>query len=775
MILARRIEQRFTKEEILYLYLNQIYFGRGAYGIGEAARSYFGVGVADLTVAQAAQLAGLPKAPSRFSPFNDPARAESRRRYVLGRMHEEGYIDSDSYAQAVAETPEFIETIGGEEFIASAYFTEEVRRTLFDALGGDIVLEGGLRIETTLDVELQKAAVAAVRTGLEDLDRRQGYRGSVRKVTTADIPAELEKLAVENELVEEEPEAPSAEEVAALEEAEDDAAASAPGNATLEGTADDAAAPVPDVTAQASEESPEADASSDDADEALASAEDAPDPLVLFQERLEDERPLLGVVTAVEAKAELARVGFSPEISAVVRLEDVTWARKANPDVPGEPVTKIDRVFRVGDVAHFQLLPALPEEATEDATEDAVPELRATLYQRPIVQGALLSLDVHGGDVLALVGGYDFSESEFDRVIQAQRQPGSAFKPLTYGAAIAYEDDQGFRRYTPASIIHDRPKVYEDRRTGFVNNAAVHLCADVGVDEVMDYAKRLGIESPLERSLALALGTSGVSLLELTRAYAVFPSGGRRVVPHFIRRVIDRDGEVLFENAALGVAMERLPDPYAEVEEMAPGEEDVAAVEIAPPTQEPGDEEEISDDPPEDPNQLISPEDAYLVTDMLMAVVNEGTGWRLKELGRRLGGKTGTTNDQADAWFMGFSPDIVTGVWVGHDESRFLGFGETGSRAAAPVWVDYMRVALEDRPRRDFPVPESIVFTRIDRETGLLAARNSVDTIWQPFISGSEPTETADTRRTTDEALRDLREDSLTSDSAMRMMQMDSF
>jgi penicillin-binding protein 1A len=429
MILARRIEQRFTKEEILYLYLNQIYFGRGAYGIGEAARSYFGVDVADLTVAQAAQIAGLPKAPTRFSPFNDPERAESRRRYVLGRMHEEGYIDSDAYAEAVAQTPEFIESIGGEEFTAAAYFTEEVRRTLFDALGGDVVLEGGLQIETTLDVELQMAAVAAVRTGLEDLDRRQGYRGSVRKVATADIPAELEKLAVENELVEEEPEPPSEEELAALEGAGDDAAAAAAENAALEGAADDAAAPVPEVTARASEESPEADAASDGSDEALASAEDAPDPLVLFQERLEDERPLLGVVTAVEGKAELARVGFSPEISAVVRLEDVTWARKANPDVPGEPVTKIGRVFRVGDVAHFQLLPAPPEETPEEATEEAVPELRATLYQRPIVQGALLSLDVHSGDVLALVGGYDFTESEFDRVIQARRQPGSAFKP----------------------------------------------------------------------------------------------------------------------------------------------------------------------------------------------------------------------------------------------------------------------------------------------------------------------------------------------------------
>jgi penicillin-binding protein 1A len=780
MILARRIEQRFTKEEILYLYLNQIYFGRGAYGIGEAARSYFGVGVADLSVAQAAQLAGLPKAPSRFSPFNDPDRAESRRRYVLGRMLEEGYIDPETHALAVAETPEFTESIGGEEFAAAAYFTEEVRRTLFDALGGDTVLEGGLRIETTLDVELQKTAVAAVRKGLEDLDHRQGYRGSVRKVATADIPAELETLAIENELVEKEPEALEAEEVAGQGETEDESGAAEP-----------------EATVEAMEEPPAAEPPV--AEEAVASAEEEPDPLVLFRERLEDERPLLGVVTAVEAEAELARVGFSPEISAVVELEDVTWARKANPDVPGEPVTRIDRVFRVGDVAHFQLLPASQPgapESQEEAAEAAEPVLRATLYPRPIVQGALLSLDVSSGDVLALVGGYDFSESEFDRVIQARRQPGSAFKPLTYGAALAYEDDQGFRRYTPASIIHDRPKVYEDRRTGFVwkpknygrkfygpitlrkalaksvNNAAVHLCDDVGVDQVMAYAKRLGIESPLERSLALALGTSGVSLLELTRAYAVFPAGGRRVVPRFIRRVIDRDGNVLFEDAALGVAMERLPDPDAEVEEMP--EEEVAAVEIAA-AEVPAEGEEASEDPPPDPNQLISPEDAYLLTDMLMAVVNEGTGWRLKELGRRLGGKTGTTNDQADAWFMGFSPDIVTGVWVGHDESRFLGFGETGSRAAAPIWVDYMRVALEGRPMRDFPVPESIVFTRIDRETGLLATRNSTDTIWQPFIAGSEPTETADTRRTTDEALRDLREDALTSDSAMRMMQMDSF
>jgi penicillin-binding protein 1A len=285
----------------------------------------------------------------------------------------------------------------------------------------------------------------------------------------------------------------------------------------------------------------------------------------------------------------------------------------------------------------------------------------------------------------------------------------------------------------------------------------------------MTYAKHLGIHSPLERSLALALGSSEVSLLELTRAYSVFPAEGRRVVPRFIQRVTNLDGEVLLENVTLGDPFE----PAAPEEETQEDEAESIELAGAPDLVEESDELPLEDPP--DPDQLIPPEDAFLMTDMLRAVVLEGTGWRLRKLARPLGGKTGTTNDQADAWFMGFSPEIVTGVWVGHDVSHFLGWGETGSRAAAPIWVDYMRVALADRPKRDFDTPDSIIFTRIDRETGLLATRNSRETVFQAFIAGTEPTETADTHRNASDALHDLREDSLSSDEAARAMQLDTF
>jgi penicillin-binding protein 1A len=707
MILARRIEERFSKEEILYLYLNQIYFGHGAYGIGEAAHTYFGKAVADLSVSEGAQLAGLPKAPSRYSPYANPEQAERRRLYVLGRMLADERIDAETYERAVAEVPALREDTEREAIAAAAYFTEEVRRFLFDELGGDTTLRGGLVIDTTLDASLQSAAQRAVRQGILDLDRRQGYRGHVRKTPRSEIPAEIERLARENGLLPPEAEA-------------DD---------TLE---DDAEAPEAEPW-EPDEVSPPPAAG----EVATAEAEEPEVPA---------DRVLLGVVTEVDTEAQIARVAFAPGVEGAVRLEDVAWARKSDPGSPSRPVKSIDRIFREGDVARFRRLPPAPAEGGD---------------------GALLSVDVATGDVLALVGGFDFEKSQFNRVTQARRQPGSAFKPLIYGAALA-------RGYTPVSILYDRPVVYVDETSGFVwrprnygrsfygpitlrealvrsvNNATVHLFRDVGVDFVMNYARRIGIESPLNRDLSLALGSSGVSLLELTRAYATFPAGGRRVTPIFIRRVTDREGQVLFENVPLGDAP--LAEPGDESDELA--DVDVAAAE------RPGNGE-----PPDtaDPDQLISPEQAYLTTALLRAVVTDpkGTGWRLRALKRPVAGKTGTTNDQGDAWFMGFSPDIMTGVWVGHDESRFLGWGETGSRAAAPIWVDYMRVALANRPVRDFPVPESIVFARVERKTGLLAGANSDDAVFQAFLAGTEPTETDTTERTTSEDRRLLRLDGL--------------
>jgi len=708
MILARDIEQRFSKEEILYLYLNQIYFGHGAYGIGEAARTYFDKDVSELTVSEGAQLAGLPKAPSRYSPYANPDQAETRRVYVLDRMRADGFLDEATFTAAVADIPVLREPGDDTKVAAAAYFTEEVRRELFEALGGEAVLEGGLVIETTVDGDLQRAAVAAIQKGLNNLSKRQGYHGPVRRVPAAEIPAELERLARANG-------------IALVEEAS-------------EATADPASA-------------------------ATGERETAPVP----RPELAGEGPFEGVITAVVPDEKLARVGFAPDLEGFVRLSDVSWAREPDPKKAPRRVRRIENVFQVGDVAHFAPRGLSPKAGDP---EDA---LRVTLVQEPIVEGALLSIDVHAQEVIAMVGGYDFGRSQFNRVTQARRQPGSAFKPFIYGAAIE-------KGYTPATIVFDRPVVYTDEESGFVwrprnygrafygpitlrdalarsvNNATVHLFRDVGVDYVIDYARLLGIESPLNRDLSLALGSSDMSLLEITRAYAAFPSGGQRVDPVFIRRVTDREGNVLLENLRLGqpTGGDEETETLAAVAASDEGAADNPAAA--------GVEGEGAEDAT---GAVISPEHAYLVADMLRAVVADpdGTGWRLRALGRPVAGKTGTTNDQADAWFLGFSPGIATGVWVGHDESRFLGWGETGSRAAAPIWVAYMKAALAKRRVRDFPVPEPIVFARIDRKTGLLADESSRNTVFQSFLVDTVPTESAGKAQNRDEGRRLLRMD----------------
>ncbi|UCE87228.1 MAG: PBP1A family penicillin-binding protein [Deltaproteobacteria bacterium] len=688
MILAHRIEQRLAKDEILFLYLNQIYFGRGAYGIADAALSYFGKSVSELTPSECALLAGLPQRPSEYSPFVDPEAAERRRQYVLRRMHEVGYLDEAAYEQALADLPVLAPASLGEDFDVAAYFTEEVRRYLFERLGGETVLRGGITVETTLDIELQRAATAAVRDGLTALDRRLGYRGPERRVAPDAIASLLPELAERNGW--------------------DPAEAGDP-------------PPLP------------------------------------------ADRDLYGVVTRVAPESQTARVAFAPGVEAVVSLEDVRWARTPNPAQREHPVPSIDRVFAPGDVTAFRLRPPDPD---AEPAGSALP--RVAIAQEPVVQGALLSFDVETGDVLALVGGYDFEKSEFNRAIQALRQPGSAFKPIVYAAALQ-------RDYSPVSILWDRPFVSRDDESGLdwrpqnygrkflgqitlrealarsVNNATIHLANDLGVRSVIAEARRLGIESPLAPDLSLALGSSSVSLLELLRAYAVFPSQGRLLRPRFISRVLDRDGNVLIEDVALGDSPEAAePDGDGiDADEAGDARLQLAAgnrLEAeAPLDGEPSNGRDTVGIDAVPPGHVISPTLAYLMTDLLHGVVEDprGTGGRARALRHPVGGKTGTTNEQADAWFIGFSPDIATGVWVGFDQKRVLGRGEAGSTAALPIWIDYMRVALARRPVRDFPVPPDIVFARIDRGTGLLADATSESTYFQAFYAGTEPTQTS--------------------------------
>ena len=687
LILARRIEQRFSKDDILYLYLNQIYFGAGAYGIGEAARTYFDKSIGEVDAGEAALLAGLPKAPGRNSPYLDPERAEERRRYVLDRMLEEGLLDEETHRSA-SETPPTLRVQEIDpDFAVTSYFTEEIRRVLVEALGNESVLRGGLRIETTLDLELQRAAVLAVRDGLEALDRRRGYRGPLRRIVEAEREAELGRIASANGLLPESPDDPPVR-------------------------------PAPGA-------------------------------------RLEV------LITAVEKERLLAAA--APGLDVSLALADLTWAR--DPEAKSRaPLKDLRERFSVGDVLPVQL----PAPATRESPEATAPEElpRAQLAQVPDAQGALLSFDHGSGDVLALVGGYDFEDSEFNRTTQAQRQPGSAFKPLIYAAAMG-------RGFTPASIVVDRPVVIENE--GFtwrpenygrrflgplllsealarsVNNATIHLLRDVGIDHAMEFARDLGIESPLERNLGLALGSNPVTLLEITRAYAVLGAGGRELAPLIVRRILDRDGEVLLENLVLGAEPPRLDEPEPEPEPLFASRDSI-----------PGLEEPAAEDPEALPEGFVmSPQQAYLATAVLRQVVEHprGTGRRARGLGHPLAGKTGTTNDQGDAWFVGFSPDVATGVWVGFDEKRVLGRGETGGRAALPIWIDFMGAALAERPVRDFPVPEGIVFARIDGKNGLLASASSEQTLFQPFLEGTEPTEQADQAVTASQDKRRLQLD----------------
>ena len=683
ILLSWRLEQALTKDEILYLYLNQIYFGNGAYGVGQAARSYFGKDVKELSVSEAALLAGLPQRPSAYDPNRNPQAAEARRRYVLERMRVDGHIDQATHDRERAAPPVLADhAVERERFAIAGYFAEEVRRLLYEKLGQDVVLNGGLHVETTLDFELQRTARAAVQRGLVAQDHRHGYRGPVRRIPTDEREGELARLARANA---------GLDEAAPLEE---------PGQ------------PAGSLAAAA------------------------------IHRRLAEGEPIEGLVVAVDGEKQVAKIAFGAAVTGRAALADVKWARKPNPESGPHSLSEIGAVFSIGDVARFvEIRPDGDAQANGDEAKATTERVaRLDLWQQPFAQGALLSLDNRSGDVLAMIGGYDFAQSEFNRAVQAQRLPGSAFKPFIYGAALA-------RGYTPVSTVIDRPVVYTDPASGYVwaprnygrksygpmtmrdalkksiNNATVYLFRDLGPSYVIAHARRFGIESKLTPDLSLALGTSAVTLLELTRAYAVYPRSGERIAPRFITRVVDRDGKELLTNVPLG-------NPLPPLAPLPISETTTAAGDATWPTTWNSD------------TQVIPPADAFLMCDMLQAVVREGTGAALSKLGRTLAGKTGTTNEYSDAWFVGFSPEITTGVWVGNDDNQVLGRGETGGTTALPIWGEFMKVAVAPYPNRDFEAPADIEFRRVDKNSGLLADASTVDAYFQPFRAGTAPERT---------------------------------
>jgi penicillin-binding protein 1A len=606
ILLALKIERMLSKDEILEMYLNQIYFGHGAYGVQAAARTYFAKDIGDLALAELAFIAGLPKAPTNYSPYFNPERAKQRQGVVLKRMLDEGFLTDDEFRAAYRQDLYFAKYQPQEQI--APYFLEYLRQQLTATYGEELVYKGGLNVYTTLNVEMQTAAVDAVREGLRAIDKRQGFRG------------------------------------------------------------------------------------------ALAHGQTPPESWESGGAPLKRGDIVEGVVTKVGPQQAAIVVAGG---SGVLPIEDAAWARKrlSPPDFRTAEMrggAALNNIVAVGD----RILVRVTRRDDRGGYSFA-------LEQDPVVEGAAIALDPRTGAIRAMVGGYDFKRSEFNRAVSARRQPGSAFKPFIYAAAL----EAG---WTPSSMLIDAPVIYddpvlervwkptnyEDRFYGPItmrealihsrNVATVKLLEDVGVQRAIDFARRVGIASPLAKDLSLGLGSSSLGLLEITSALGVFAAEGRRVEPSGLRSVTDHAGNVLAY--------------YEPV-----------------------------------PAEAVSRETAYLITNMLEDVVQSGTGIRARALGRPVAGKTGTTNEFADAWFVGYAPNLAAGVWVGFDDRRSLGDREAGASVALPIWVNFMREAFKDLPVQAFAIPDGIVFAKVDPKTGELAGPNAPAKV-EMFVRDTAPT-----------------------------------
>jgi len=662
IFLALKIEGQLTKSEILELYLNKIFLGYRAYGVGAAAEVYYGKAIQDLSLAQSAMIAALPKAPSRINPINQPERALERRNYVLHRMLELGYISKAQHKAAVAE-PDRAFYHGATAEISAPHLAEMVRVRCLELLGPE-AYTGGYEVVTTIDSELQTAANLAVTRGLEDYDKRHGYRGPEARIDLNDntTPEQWNKL-------------------------------------------------------------------------------------------LEPYRPVSGLAPGLvtEVEDDIALVYLRNGQSIALELEDWT-APFINRDRVGARPKSMREVLAAGDVIRTRL---------DDNGH-------WQLGQIPEVEAALVSMDPKNGDILALVGGYDFNRSKFNRIIQSRRQPGSSFKPFIYSAAL----EKGF---TTASLVNDAPIVFDDdelERTWKPQNfsekfygptrlreAMVHsrnlvsirVLRDIGIDYARHYITAFGFElSELPDNLTLALGSSSVTPLSMVRGYSVFANGGYLVKPEYIREIRDSKGQSVYESQQVVICddcnapqeeelVSTNPEPPMQPEfrplEINAGSGDVAVTNTEEKSPEMSVESPIYYAP-----RVISKQNAYLVRSMMMDVIRRGTGMRVMELGRGdLAGKTGTTNEQRDAWFSGYNDHIVTSVWVGFDNHDPLGRRELGGRAALPIWMQFMAFALrgmEDKPPK---MPEGLAQAKINPETGLITRLDNSDAIVEIFEVGKLP------------------------------------
>ena len=608
-LLARRIEQTFDKDHILELYMNQIYLGMRSYGVAAAGLMYFNKSLDELTLAEAAFLAALPKGPNNYNPIKNPKGALQRRNWVLDRMLENGYISQEE-ADTAKKEPIVIQEREISETVKNAdYYNEEIRRMIEKKYGEEALYHGGLSVRTSLDPRLQNIAVESLTNGLMAYDKRHGYRGPVAQINMNEPWQEqLEKI------------------------------------------------PTPSYYPKTWEK-------------AVVS-------------HLSDDQ---------------ATVSFSTGKKGYIILKDLKWAKKALPEghISASEIKKPSDVFKIGDVVFVE-----PRKNSENLP-------LYLLRQFPLVDGAIVALDPHTGRVLAMVGGLSFQRSQFNRAVQAYRQPGSSFKPFVYLTAL----DSGF---TPSTLILDAPLVVDQGpgqekwkprnytkifygpstlRVGIEksrNLMTIRLAQAVGIQKTVQYAKKFGIADNLPPVLSIALGSGETTLLRLTSAYAMLVNGGKKITPNLIDRIQDRTGKTIYKH-------DMRPCPLCQSDEAT----NVIVPEI-----------------PDEREQIQDPVSAYQMVNIMTGVVQRGTGKIAQTVGRTLAGKSGTSNNNIDTWFIGFSPDLVVGVFVGFDTPQTLGPRDTGGVVAAPIFRDFMKEALKDKPDIPFRVPPGVKLVRVNYQTG---------------------------------------------------------
>ena len=615
-ILSVRLELVFTKAEILEMYLNQIYYGHGSYGVEAAARTYFGKSVHQLSLDEIALIAGLPKSPNNYSPYRNPKRARSRRNHVIRRMAQEGFINREEAQQAMKKKFKLGEVTN--MLNRAPYFVEYIRQQLMTMYGRNKVYKSGLKVYTTLNLTKQIVAQNVTKRNLHITDKRYGYRGPLGAMDISLPEAVLQKK---------------------LQEIND----------MKEGVLPPAG------------------------------------------------KVIYGLVKSVEKELATVLIGQG---EGVIELENMKWAREPNIMVDGRwaRINRIDRTLFPGDKIMVKVL----------GVHESGIFWALSLEQEPEVEAALISIEPGTGHIKAMIGGYDFSKSQFNRSVQAIRQPGSVFKPIVYAAAIS-------KGFSPASIIIDSPIIFKEKDHSFDkwkpvnfekkfygptplrkalahsrNIVTVKLLQKIGTRSVIKMARNLGINSRLENNLSIGLGSSGVTLHELVSAYSAFANHGIRVESQGIRYIENRDGEILFK------------------------------------------ENQIKTQP-------ISSGMARIITSLLESVVQRGTAKKVRSLGRPTAGKTGTTNNYIDAWFLGYTPKLLTGVWVGKDNVDPLGKNETGSRTAIPIWLDYMKSALSETPIFNFPVTTETVFAKINPDTGRLTGSEDPKGYFEIFLKDNLP------------------------------------